>query len=425
MNSPGIYIHIPFCRSKCPYCDFCSRPPQCDAEVDAYVEAVIAEATLRAVADPADAEPADTVYVGGGTPSLIGSERPARMLDAVRASFGIADGAEITIEANPLDVTSRWAAGCLDAGINRISIGVQSVIEDDLRFLGRAHRAPGGPLAVETARDVGFEEIGVDLIYGLPKQTPAMLRDRLTLAIEACRPTHVSCYQLTIHEGTPLHADLRSRRIAEPDEETQLALFRCVHEALAELGYPAYEVSNFSLHGEHRSRHNSRYWAGAPYVGLGVAAHSFLPPSVTGPSRPRAAPVRDGVESEPVCGQGGRDTGGDSASRAVDGATVRSWNTESIENYIASMRAGRPAEAGREELSAEQLADERVLLALRTSDGLDLAAYRQLTGRDLAARNREVIDRAVADGLLVLAGDRLIPTVDGLAVADRLAAELE
>jgi putative oxygen-independent coproporphyrinogen III oxidase len=364
----GVYIHVPFCRRKCRYCDFCSREPG-KGEPDRLLGAVLKEARGRADA----AKPRfDTVYVGGGTPSLLGAERLKKLLDGLRACFDVTADAEITVEVNPVDVTPELASGLLSAGFNRVSVGVQSVIEDELRFLGRLHRAPDGPLAVETLRDAGFEEIGIDLIYGLPKQTPEMLRERIELAVESCRPTHVSAYQLTYAEGTPLWRELQTGRIRRLTEDEAGDLFVCAHQTLAGLGYPAYEVSNFSLDDAHRSRHNSKYWHHVPYVGLGPSAHSF------------------------------------------DGRT-RLWNVASTDEYAESIEAGGLVTAGSETLTDEQLRTESIMLALRTSDGLD---------RSLLGDVSDTIDNAVNRGLLIIDGDRLRPTLDGLAVADGLAADL-
>jgi len=383
-NGEGLYIHVPFCRRKCRYCDFYSRPPRA-AELERFVAAAISELQLRAqgvrLHVQANTLRSDTVYVGGGTPSMLSPEQLRRMLDAVCEPFGVTDGAEITVEANPLDVTPEWTEGCLAGGFNRISIGVQSTDEDDLRFLGRLHHAEDGPHAVQVAREAGFREIGIDLIYGLPGQTTDMLEERIVSALKACRPEHVSCYQLTYAEGTPLWRDARSGRIVRLSEDEEHDLFVCVHETLAGLGYPAYEVSNFSLNGQYRSRHNSNYWRHVPYIGLGPSAHSFLPP-------------------------------------------VRSWNVRDIEDYIARVEAGAAATEGDEELSDEQLASEMVMLALRTTDGLDLGLYRERFGRDFAEGNRNAVQSAVQHGLIVLTDSHIRPTLDGLAVADGLAAEL-
>jgi oxygen-independent coproporphyrinogen-3 oxidase len=381
----GVYVHVPFCRRKCPYCDFYSRPPKDDAEPDAFLAAVIREAGLHAergsVPGPAAASRSyDTVYVGGGTPSLLGAERLTRLLNAL---LGEADPgpSEITVEANPLDVTPPWAGAARRGGFDRISIGVQSVDDADLQYLGRLHRAADGPRAASIARRAGFDDIGIDLIYGLPGQTPDMLEERVRRAVESCRPTHVSCYQLTYHRGTPLWSAMTAGRHRRLSEDEQYELFVTVHRTLEGLGYPAYEVSNFSLGDEHRSRHNSNYWRHVPYVGFGPSAHSF------------------------------------------DGRT-RSWNVSTVDEYLARLDVGRLPTAESEALTDGQLAAEAVMLALRTTDGLDLASFRDRFGRDLLDGGRAAIDVAIDRRLLTVDDGCLRPTLDGLAVADRLAAEL-
>jgi putative oxygen-independent coproporphyrinogen III oxidase len=376
MQDLGIYIHVPFCRRKCRYCDFYSRPPE-EGERERFVAAVANEAKMCESAPRA----VGTVYVGGGTPSMLDAGQLGRVLSAVRERFDVAAGAEVTVEANPLDVTAKWAAGCLDAGFNRISIGVQSIDDDDLRFLGRLHHAGDGPRAVDAARAAGFSEIGIDLIYGLPGQTCGRLRGQIAQAVERCRPEHVSCYQLTYAEGTPLRVDLDAGRFPSLSDDEEYELFVTLHRAMAELGYPGYEVSNFSLGDAHHSRHNSNYWGHVPYVGLGPSAHSF------------------------------------------DGRT-RSWNVASVGDYLAAVESGALPVAGSETLSDDQLAAEAVMLALRTTAGLDLDAYRERFGRDFLEANGEGVRDAVGRGLLTLDGSHIRPTIDGLAVADRLAAEL-
>jgi len=429
MENIGLYIHVPFCRRKCRYCDFYSRPPG-EGEADRFAEAVVREMALtqesvRLCAQTHTGLGLGTVYFGGGTPSMLGVGRLAKILSAIRERWQIAPDPlcvcpdvqtntsagsplpEITIEANPLDLTPEWAAGALEAGFNRVSIGVQSIGDDDLRFLGRLHHAGDGPHAAETARAAGFDEIGIDLIYGLPGQTRGVLRERVTRAVERCRPEHVSCYQLTYTAGTPLTDDVEAGRVRPLLRDDEYELFVTLHRVLDELGYPAYEVSNFARddaffavgasrpeeHGQacpqrsrrdgratHRSRHNSNYWRHVPYIGLGPSAHSF------------------------------------------DGQ-ARAWNVSSVTDYLALVENGELPVGGSEELSGEQLASEMVMLALRTTDGLDLNAYRQRFGRDFLEMNRAAVQGAVRRGLVTLSNSHLRPTVEGLAVADGLAAE--
>lgn len=380
MNGIGVYIHVPFCRRKCRYCDFASRPMAEAGEADRFVEAAVRELALRADAGAVAGQSAGTVYFGGGTPSLIGAERIGRLLDAIRGTSAVERDAEVTVEANPLDVTREWAEGCLAAGVNRLSIGVQSIDEDDLRFLGRLHHADDGPRAVGIARAAGFTNIGIDLIYGLPGQTAEALERRVAEAVGACEPEHVSCYQLTYAAGTPLDRDRAAGRVRALSQDEEHGLFVSLHRQLAGLGYAAYEVSNFCRGEAFRSRHNTNYWNHSAYIGLGPSAHSFLPPR-------------------------------------------RSWNAASVDEYFAAIDEGRLRVAGEECLTQDQLADETVMLALRTTDGLDLGRYREQFGRDFVGRNADAVRNAVEQGWLVQTPTHLRPTPAGLAVADRLAAE--
>jgi oxygen-independent coproporphyrinogen-3 oxidase len=371
----GIYVHVPFCLAKCRYCDFYSRPPR-EGERDAYVEALAREAAMRCASGP----DVQTVYFGGGTPSVLGGDRIAAILDALRERCRLAGDAEVTVEANPGDATEAWARRCLEAGFNRISLGVQSVDAADLAFLGRRHGVEDGPRAARAAREAGFTNIGIDLIYGLPGQQPDAWEQRMVAAAERCRPDHVSCYQLTYAEKTPLGADLAAGRVRRLREDEEHALFLLTHRVMPQLGFPAYEVSNFAQPSR-RSRHNTRYWQGKPYVGLGPAAHSYDPP-------------------------------------------VRSWNVAEIDAYLEAVAAGRLPVGGSETLSGEQMASETLMLSLRTTDGIDRPAFRARFGYDVAERHPEAVSQARSRGLLVVDDVRIRPTLAGLAVADRLAVEL-
>ena len=371
----GLYVHVPFCQSKCPYCDFCSRPPEA-GEMDRYVSALKREFQRRA-----SDRPVRTLYVGGGTPSLLRAESLCCLLDFLGRTFRIESDCEITVEANPADVSDDWLTGCRAAGVNRLSLGVQGMREDDLTFLGRRHTIAEAIRAAHCARAAGFDNLGIDLIVGLPHHTPTLTQEILGQAVDAFAPEHVSCYQLTCASGTPLHDAVTRGEVRMPDGDMESAIFMTVHEVLGKRGYEGYEVSNFSRTRELRSRHNSAYWTGHDYLGFGPSAHSFLNPQ-------------------------------------------RAWNTTSLTQYCTLLEQGELPVEGREQLTDVQRAAEIILLGLRTCDGFSLNALRENCGVDLLSERAAVLESALANGLLHPIADRIQPTLRGMAVADRLAVDL-
>ena len=264
----GLYIHIPFCRSKCAYCDFYSLA-RSEERMDAYVSALAG--ALRAAAPQAASYTADTVYFGGGTPTLLGAPRLIALLDAVRECFSVAADAEITFEANPESACDADALRALRAaGFNRISLGMQSASNDELRAVGRVHTARDTVSAVEAARHAGFDNLSLDLIYGLPEQTRERWRDNLAAAA-ALAPEHLSCYALKVEPATPLYA--RRGDVSLPDDDAQADMYLDAVEFLAARGFRQYEISNFARP-ERESRHNLKYWTLGEYLGFGPGAHS-------------------------------------------------------------------------------------------------------------------------------------------------------
>jgi len=345
--------------------------------MDRFLRALEAEIPLRVSPD----RPARTLYFGGGTPSYFGIARLRILLGALRQTFRFQPDCEITVEANPCDLTGDWLAGCRAAGVNRLSVGVQGVRDEDLRFLGRAHSFDDAVAGVQRARAAGFDNLGIDLIVGLPGHTPGLTGEILTRAVAVFAPEHLSCYQLTCAPGTGLHDAVRRGEARMPDADTEADIFTATHQTCERLGYEGYEVSNFSRTRAFRSRHNSAYWTHRDYLGLGPSAHSFLNP-------------------------------------------VRFWNTTSVSEYCASLERGELPEAGRERLTDTQRAAEIILLGLRTRDGFSLEELREGCGVDLPAEKGAVLAQAESDGLLHLKADRIEPTLRGMAVADRLAGDL-
>ncbi len=379
-RAAGLYLHIPFCSAICPYCDFAVVTGS-GARRARFAGHLAAEAALWIDSPLAF----DTVYLGGGTPSALRPEELAQVLDAVRGALAVAADARLFLEANPEDVDAASLAAWRAQGVRTLSLGVQSLDADALRFLGRRHGPEEARRAVLLAREAGFDTVSVDLIYGLPDQGEADWRGELAAAV-ALGPDHLSCYQLTIHEETPFGRRQERGELAELPEAAQAELFHLTHEFLADAGYPAYEVSNFARAPEHRSRHNRKYWDHTPYLGLGPSAHSFSP-----------------------AGGGGR----------------RWWNERGVGAYEARVAAGERPLAGEEDLTLADLALEALMLRLRTVEGIDLAEFRARYGVDLAAVNGPWLERLVEEGYLRAESGRLAPTRRGLAVADSLARGFE
>ena len=268
----GIYIHIPFCRSKCMYCDFCSFPQVQKEKINLYVNRLVSDILNFKIPCGTKYLPADTVYFGGGTPALLDIEHFEKILLAIKEKFQIADGAEITAECNPKTATREKLSAMRSLGINRLSIGVQSSSSEELKLVGRAHTFLDCSAAVTDARDAGFENISLDVMYGLPSQTRESFKKTLSDVI-ALSPNHISSYALKLEEGTPLYR--LAHKYTFPDEDAVCDMYEEMCNTLARAGYNRYEVSNFALDG-YESRHNLKYWEYEDYVGFGVAAHSFI-----------------------------------------------------------------------------------------------------------------------------------------------------
>ncbi len=266
----GIYIHIPFCHRKCLYCDFCSFDGSTTQERHAYVEALCRE--IRAYAPRLAGRVADTVYIGGGTPSCLTAEETAQILSALASSVTICRDAEVTSEVNPATADRELLTAWRRMGINRLSVGVQSFDDEELLALGRLHSAREAEDFIRMAREVGFENLSLDLMYGIPGQTYDSFRDSLARAV-ALAPTHISAYSLKIEEGTPF-ADMR-QTLSFADEDTDADFYEMCVTALVAAGYRHYEIANYARPG-YESRHNTRYWRMEDYLGVGLAAYSYV-----------------------------------------------------------------------------------------------------------------------------------------------------
>jgi oxygen-independent coproporphyrinogen III oxidase len=369
---PGLYVHVPFCEALCPYCDFAVNVGN-EARLSRYVELLLTEISLRGTPESGF----DTLYFGGGTPSLLPSSELCRIVEALSGHGWLGRGCRVFLEANPEHVNAQSLAGFREARVSTLSLGVQSLDTESLAFLGRSHTRERAVEAVLLSKEAGFDTVSVDLIYGLPGQTGDRLRRDLE-AVFALAPDHFSCYQLTLHEKTLFGRWKKKGRLEELPDSAQAALFRLTHQALEGAGYRAYEVSNFERSPEHRSRHNEKYWNHVPYVGIGPSAHSF------------------------------------------DGRT-RAWNERSFFDWERRLRLGEVPVAGSERLSDEELLLETVMLRLRTREGLDLDHVEKRFGVDLLVLNRALVEKSVDEALLVEDGRWIRPTLDGLAVADGIA----
>ena len=371
-----LYVHIPFCRKKCRYCDFNSLDDSPVAP-DEYVNGVVREMELRAsILDGALS--AQTLYFGGGTPSLLEPALVARVIDAAVRRFGLDREAEITLEANPGTLTAERLRGYRTAGVNRLSLGVQSFDDGQLKFLGRVHSAAQARDAVALARRAGFANIGIDLIHSLPGESLDLWRFDLAEAV-VLGPDHLSVYGLTIEEGTPL-ADLADTGALDPlPGDASAEMIREAMERLAAAGYEQYEIANFARPGC-RSRHNQAYWQRAPYLGFGAGAHSFLP----------------------------------------DGYGVRWHTTNDPADYLAVLAGGRFPEGGREALTRQDAMAEFMFLGLRMLDGIDMNAFRAEFGAPVTAVWPGEIERLTTAGLLARDGDRLRLTPRALPVANQV-----
>jgi putative oxygen-independent coproporphyrinogen III oxidase len=366
-SSSGLYVHIPFCKTKCPYCDFYSVTDE--TLISAYLAVLDAEARLYRDQFPAF----DTLFLGGGTPSWLGEMQIAGLMKNLRRHFSFAPDSEITLEANPDDVTAAKLALWRDLGLNRLSLGVQSFDEAELRFLGRRHTARQTEAAVDLIRVAGFTNLGLDLIYGLPGQTIATWRTTLEKALRFA-PEHLSCYQLTLAPETPMGRRLAEGSLTPQDEETQREFFLLTAKFLTARSYLHYEVANFAREEKYICRHNLKYWTRTPYLGIGPGAHSFLPER-------------------------------------------RWWNFSSVETYCGALSAGAAPVAETESLTPEQIRLETLALGFRTREGVSLATIREHPGGDA------VVAALTQAGLVRMDRGRVIATSQGLVVADRLPLE--
>ncbi len=375
---PSLYIHIPFCERKCHYCDFYSVENL--SPMETFLRAL--EREIELVAERRGGETCDTVFFGGGTPSLLEPAQLGRILDHLHACFGITSDAEVTVETNPGTATAEKLAEYRRLGVNRLSVGVQSFRDEDLRFLGRIHDAGQAGQCLRNARKAGFDNLSLDLMYALPGQTAARWLEVLEQALEFA-PQHISAYSLIVEDHTPLARMVRARLVTPAPAEVEAELYEATMDFMERRGFEHYEVSNYARPG-FRSRHNSCYWSHGKYLGFGPSAHSFWRESGTG---------------------------------------SRWSNVANVSAYCNDLLSGRLPLGFEETVSAPALLNERIFLGLR-SDGLNLGRVEREFGVNLALRHSDILGQLIRDRLAFLDHDSLRLTSRGFLLCDEVSERL-
>jgi oxygen-independent coproporphyrinogen-3 oxidase len=365
----GLYIHFPFCQKKCAYCDFYSVEYE-DSLVSSFVDSLCREIDLQSSFYDTLELTVDTVYFGGGTPSMLKANRIERLFGRIGRSFPLSGASEITVEVNPGTLSREMLRAYRETGINRLSVGIQSLDDAELRFLGRIHSAREAETLVREAQKLEFRNVGIDLIYAFPGHTIGSWKKTLKKAV-SLNPAHVSAYALTWSDKTELGRKIAAGACALPEDDEISEMYLLCHDVLSDAGYEHYEISNFALPG-FRCRHNEGYWTGAAYLGLGPSAHSFI-------------------------------------------AGRRSWNVSDVWAYIDVLSQGRFPGAGEEILDDGQRMLERLALGLRTQEGVAVSS--------LNGKQDFMADLADA-GLAILRNGRLRLTARGFLLADEVAARL-
>ncbi len=366
-KSLGVYVHIPFCVSKCRYCDFCSFSGKSGQEMDSYVDELCRR--IKSF-DRACGYSVDTLYFGGGTPSLMSARNIERVLSAVRFSFDVDSRAEITLECNPATASRQFFCDVRSLGVNRLSIGLQSAVDHELALLGRIHTVSDFVKTYNDARKAGFDNISADLMYGIPDQTQGTLEYSVRFLAELA-PEHISAYGLTVEDGT--YFARHASELSVADADGQYDMYMLMSNILASLGYEKYEISNFAKRGR-ESRHNLRYWNCEEYLGFGVAAHSYF----------------DGV---------------------------RYGNSRDISAFIA----GEDIVEESTPISEDERRAEHVMLRLRLAKGVNVREYSRLFGRDFPM---DTVEKYVKSGFMCLDGESLYFTDRGFFVSNTIISEI-
>ena len=378
----GLYIHIPFCLHKCAYCDFCSGVPKDKSQKEAYVDALMLDIAHTGEELKDSDVVVDSIYVGGGTPTLLSKREIELLTDTIYDSFKVTEDAEFTFEANPATL-DRSKAKCLkDAGVNRLSIGLQSAHDTELESLSRIHTYKEFLASFKAARKAGFENINVDVMYGIPEQTLESFKETLKTVCEL-EPEHISMYGLRIEEGTPFC--IHQSELPLPSEDEEYAMYREGRTALQAQGYVHYEISNYARKG-YKSKHNLKYWRCEEYIGFGVAAHSYY--------------------------------GGKRFARITD-----------VDRYISYICGEEDytkiiAQSTVEEIDARTLECEYVMLALRTSAGVDKARFEEKFGFDFDSKYSERIREYADAGFIIDTHAKCTLSPEGLYVSNRILSDI-
>ena len=370
----GIYIHTPFCKRRCIYCDFFSTTQS--EKKPAYVHALCQELDMRK--NYLEGEDIETIYLGGGTPSQLSQKELEEIFSTLYNIYKVKDNAEITLEANPDDLTPEYVHMLRTLPINRISMGIQTFQEETLKLLHRRHTARQAIEAFQRCREADFQNISIDLMYGLPGETLDTWKENLQQAI-ALRPEHISAYHLIYEEGTALWKLREQHQVEEADEDLSVTLFRTLIEELTHAGYEHYEISNFCLPELH-SRHNSSYWTGKKYLGFGPSAHSF-------------------------------------------NGTSRQWNVASLDKYIHAIQQGK-LDYEIEELDIYTRYNDFVITTIRTHWGMSLSQLRSIYGEELYRYCLRMAKPHLAQGVLEMKGDTLKLTKEGIFISDGIMSDL-
>lgn len=370
----GIYLHIPFCKQKCNYCDFYKEVSQ--HATDQFTEALVSELRLRAVY--LNSASVRTIYFGGGTPSVVRYDQFQKIFDVLHSEYNIDPSAEITLEANPDDLNPAYLAMLKRLPFNRLSIGIQSFDDKELRSVNRRHTAQQAIQAVHDAREAGFRNLSIDLIYGLPGQTMEQWKYNLERAFEL-HPEHISAYGLTYEEGTGLWKQRARGKVVEVADEVMLQMYRYMLLQMNDKGYDDYEISNFALPG-YRSQHNSSYWQLTPYLGVGPSAHSY-----------------DGISRE--------------------------WNIANLQRYIDGIEAGNPF-TEKEVLTEQDAFNDFVMVKLRTKEGINLTETEERFGEKMKHWLIRQSNTYLRSQHLMLVEDSLRLSLEGIEISNRIIADL-